>query len=152
MRPLAPSHGSFGYTGSVAAEPFYEIDHTADVALRVHGRDLAELLRNAADGMIALVGFATEPGPRLPLRIQLTAPDAETLLVTWLEEILAQAEGERTLLQDYTLRVTDPLVLEVEGTAAPIRSLAKEIKAVTFHGLQIRPAEGGLEASIVFDV
>jgi SHS2 domain-containing protein len=136
----------------VAAGPFYEIDHTADVALRVHGRDLAELLRNAAAGMIALAGFATEPGPCRPFRLRLTASDAETLLVTWLEEILAQAEAERTLLQDYTLRVTDPLGLDAEGSAAPVSSLAKEIKAVTFHGLQILPAEGGLEASIVFDV
>jgi SHS2 domain-containing protein len=136
----------------VGIEPYRELDHTADLALEAHGRDLAELFRNAADGMIAIAGYEPEEGPRFPRRLQLSAPDGETLLVTWLEEILSQAEAEHTLLQDYTLRVKDGTGLEVEAVALPIRRIAKEIKAVTFHELAIRPAEGGLEATIVFDV
>lgn len=152
MLTHAASHGSFGYTDNVAGEPYREIDHTADVALRAYGRDLAELLRNAADGMIALAGYETEAGPRRARHLSLSAPDGETLLVTWLEEILSQADAEHTLLQDYTLRMKGAAVLEVEAAALPIRRFTKEIKAVTFHGLAIRPAEGGLEATIVFDV
>jgi SHS2 domain-containing protein len=36
---------------SVPIFRFEEIEHTADVALRVHGKDLKELLKNAAFGM-----------------------------------------------------------------------------------------------------
>ena len=136
----------------MAIEPYRELDHTADLALKAQGRDLAELFRNAADGMIAIAGYEPEEGPRSARRLRLSAPDVETLLVTWLEEILSQAEAEHTLLQGYTLRVKDGTGLEVEADALPIRRITKEIKAVTFHGLAIRPAEGGLEATIVFDV
>jgi len=148
----ASGHGSIGYTGSVTAEPYRELDHTADLALMAHGRDLAELFRHAADGMIALAGYELEAGPGAVCNLRLSAPDGETLLVTWLEEILSQADAEHTLLQGYTLRVREATVLEVEAVALPIRRTAKEIKAVTFHELAIRPAEGGLEATIVFDV
>ncbi|MCJ7512718.1 MAG: archease [Anaerolineales bacterium] len=136
----------------MALEPYREIDHTADVALRVHGHDLAELLVNAANGMVELAGIETQAGPRGLHPLNLCAPDAETLLVTWLEEILSQAETEHTLLEDYTIRVTNSTVLEGEAWTAPIRHIGKEIKAVTFHDLEIRPGGSGLEATIVFDV
>jgi SHS2 domain-containing protein len=42
------------------------------------------------------------------------------------------------------------LLAQVES--APIASLAKEIKAVTYHNLAIRQTERGLQANIVFDV
>jgi SHS2 domain-containing protein len=38
----------------------------------------------------------------------------------------------------------------VEG--APIQTQSKEIKAVTYHNLEIRETSRGLEVSIVFDV
>ena len=136
----------------MANEPYRELDHTADVALVAHGRDLPELFRNAADGMIAVAGFEAEASPLGSRWMCLSAPDRETLLVTWLEEILSQAEAEHTLLRDYTLRVRDDTQLEVEAATASIRHIAKEIKAVTFHGLEIRRVEGGFEATIVFDV
>jgi SHS2 domain-containing protein len=136
----------------VDLEPYRELDHTADVALKARGRELADLLRNAADGMIALAGFETEPEPCGVRHLRLWATDSETLLVTWLEEILSQAEAEHTLLQGYTLRVIGATELEVEAATHPIRRVAKEIKAVTFHGLVIRSVQGGLEATIVFDV
>lgn len=133
-------------------EPYRELDHTADVALVAHGRDLAELFRNAADGMIAIAGFEAEASPLGSRRMCLSAPDRETLLVTWLEAILSQAEAEHTLLQDYTLRVRDDMQLDVEFSTASILRHAREIKAVTFHGLEIRRVEGVFEAVIVFDV
>jgi SHS2 domain-containing protein len=133
-------------------EPYSELDHTADVALTAHGRDLAELLCHAADGMIAIAGFEVEAATRGTRRMHLSAPDRETLLVAWLEEILSQAEAEHTLLRDYTLRVRADTQLDVVADTAAIRRMAREIKAVTFHRLEIRRVESGLEATIVLDV
>ena len=42
------------------------------------------------------------------------------------------------------------LSAEIEGV--PVESLAKEIKAVTYHNLAVRETARGLEATIVFDV
>ncbi len=136
----------------VASESFIELDHTADVALRAYGRDLAELLANAAAGMITLAGIEAEPGPGVSVDIHLSATDAESLLVTWLEEILSQAEVEHTLLKHYSLRVIDSTRLEGNARAMPIRSVTKVIKAVTFHRLEILPTGTGLEVTVVFDV
>jgi len=43
-----------------------------------------------------------------------------------------------------------PNLAEVAG--APIESIAKEIKAVTYHNLAVRETARGLETTIVFDV
>jgi len=42
--------------------------------------------------------------------------------------------------------------LKVEMSGAPILSLTKAIKAVTYHNLQVRPTARGYEVEIVFDV
>ena len=63
---------------------FEEIEHTADWALRVRGRDLGELLVNAARGMVSLM--ISNP-PATPLNvdrnIEIDSIDAESLLVDW---------------------------------------------------------------------
>jgi SHS2 domain-containing protein len=48
------------------------------------------------------------------------------------------------------IRDGERLLAEVEG--APIESIAKEIKAVTYHNLAVRKTGRGLETTIVFDV
>ena len=62
--------------------PWEEVDHTADWALRVRGGDLRALFENAARGMISLIGGEAVAGAHeIERRIDLSAPDLETLLV-----------------------------------------------------------------------
>ena len=42
--------------------------------------------------------------------------------------------------------------LHARLAGAPLLELQKSIKAVTFHNLEIRPVDAGLETTIVFDV
>jgi len=63
---------------------FEELEHTADWALRVRGRDLAELLVNAANGMMELAGVQTASAAGTIRKLELTSLDRESLLVDWL--------------------------------------------------------------------
>ena len=56
MLSRAPANMTLGYTPSVTPSGYVELDHTADWALRVQGTDLADLLEQAAAGMLALAG------------------------------------------------------------------------------------------------
>jgi SHS2 domain-containing protein len=130
---------------------FQEQPHTADWALEVWAPDLVGLLQQAARGMYALMHTHLQPEPRAAYRFEIAAPDQETLLVTFLSELLYFTQRDEVGFDifDLTLQV-DRLVAAIEG--APIESIAKEIKAVTFHNLTVRKTERGLEATIVFDV
>ncbi len=131
--------------------PYEEIQHTADWSLRVWAEDLPGLFAEAARGMASLSGTLLADSPRIRRTISRRGPDAESLLVSFLSELLYLGEEEKLGFDRFSLRITDNrLEAEIEGAA--ILSIDKIIKAVTFHNLQIRQTEKGFEVEIVFDV
>ncbi len=134
-------------------QPTYEeIDHTADWALRVRGQNLTDLFRNAALGMLSLLEIEPLPGNSESRSFELKAEDTETLLVTWLEELLYPLEVEGAAVVDFQVDVLEKVQLKATVKLNKIASINKEIKAVTFNELDIRAAEFGYETIIVFDV
>lgn len=130
---------------------FEELPHTADWALRVWAPSLEALLEQAARGMYALSGIEIVAQPELSRALEFSAADAETLLVDFLGELLYIAESERVAFNRFDITVAalhSRAVLE----GGPILTWKKEIKAVTYSDLAIRPTEAGLEVEIVFDV
>jgi SHS2 domain-containing protein len=132
---------------------FEEIEHTADWALRVRGRGLAELLTNAARGMVSLIVADPAALPSdVAQELELEAIDAESLLVDWLSELAYWAEAEMLIFHRFELQDVSPTSLRatIRGGHAP--DLKKHIKAVTYHNLEIVETVEGLEATVVFDV
>lgn len=133
----------------------YEVvDHTADWALRVWGHNLADLLLNAAIGMNSLMSGAPSANlnPTHTRTLTFDAFDSETLLVDWLTELAYFAEMEQLIFPTITLSNITPTHLEANIQGGTIPELAKHIKAVTYHNLEIIETTNGLETTIVFDV
>ncbi len=134
-------------------QPAYEeIEHTADWALRVRGQNLSELFRNAAFGMFSLLDIEPVPGNTESRFFELKAEDTETLLVSWLEELLYPLEVENATVVDFQVEVLEKAQLKAMIELKKIASIKKEIKAVTFNELDIRTVDSGYETIIVFDV
>jgi SHS2 domain-containing protein len=133
------------------AAGFEELEHTADWRLRVWAADLAGLLEQAALGMNSLCGIELDEGEQVSRKLELGAPDEETLLVDFLNEVLYFGEQEGLGFRHYFLKL-DGLNLEARLEGGKIRAQQKEIKAVTYHDLEIVRRKNGLEAALVFDV
>ena len=132
---------------------FEEIEHTADVALRVRATDLPGLFIAAARGMFHLMGADLSAIPVIERRVELSAADAEALLVDWLNELLYLREvyGEAyTVFQIESLTSTS-LSANVRGTKVA-RLPGRRIKAATFYDLRIQHEAEGYEVTVVFDV
>ncbi len=130
---------------------FRELEHTADWELEVWAPDLVTLLEQAARGMYTLSGIRLGPGPRQPRTLAVQAHDPESLLVSFLSELLFLGEQEGLGFDSFDLQLEgDRLQARLAG--APIVSTDKEIKAVTYHQLQVRETQEGLRVNIVFDV
>jgi SHS2 domain-containing protein len=128
-----------------------ELEHTADWALQVWAPDMATVLAEAARGMYRLMAVVLDEGPRQRRRLELEAADRESLLVEFLAELLYLAESEGLAFDVLELDVAgNRLAASLEG--APIGSQSKEIKAVTYHRLEVRDTKRGIETCIVFDV
>ena len=130
---------------------FEEIPHTADWAVRVWAADLPGLLAESAHAMNILAGVKTAPEGRNTRSLELEATDPESLLVALLSELLYIQEQENLALEHFDIHV-DVDHLSATAESAPIASIDKLIKAVTWHNLKIKLTEWGLEVVIVFDV
>jgi SHS2 domain-containing protein len=121
--------------GIPAEADFEEVEHTADWALRIRGRDLPASLPLTEER-----------------RLELEAYDAESLLVNWLSELAYWAEAEALVCYEFELAEVRPTHLQavVRGGRAP--ELQKHIKAVTYHNLEIVETQQGLQVTVVFDV
>ena len=130
---------------------FEELPHTADWSLRVWAKSLPALFAEAARGMYALSGANQAEGPKVKRTFEAEATDAESLLVAFLSELVYAVEQEHLIFDEFDIQVKG-IKLKVEMSGAPILSLAKAIKAVTYHNLQIQQTARGYEVEIVFDV
>ena len=132
---------------------FEDVEHTADRALRIHGRDLAELFSNAAAGLNSLMlASDSADAANVAKRIELEAADAEDLLVAWLSELAFWAEIESLIFSRYHFMELTPVRLRAVITGGHVEALQKHVKAVTFHNLAIRREPEGLVVTVVFDV
>lgn len=133
------------------AAGYREHEHTADWELEVWAPDLPELFVQSARGMMALSGARLEPEPRVEHTLMLEAPDAESLLVIFLGELLFLAEMENLAFDVFEISIHENR-LRGGMRGAPLAWRDKEIKAVTYHNLAILETSHGLEVRLVFDV
>jgi SHS2 domain-containing protein len=132
---------------------FEEIEHTADRALIIYGRNLEELLLNAARGLNSLMSANEDLNSTPKIKsIELDALDAESLLVEWLSELAYWAEAEMLVFSKFDLQNLTPTHVKALIHGRRVTQMEKHIKAVTYHNLEIVKSEKGLAATVVFDV
>ncbi len=101
--------------------------------------------------MYFLLDVRVASGERFSADFRTSGIDPETLLVGFLSELLYRLESDRLAFDQIQLQFsTQSLDVHLEG--AKVISQKKEIKAVTYHNLEIRQVNGSYEATIVFDV
>ena len=130
---------------------YHCIDHTADIGIRVVSEDVRGLFEEAALALIDIMGARSSEG-RDCVRISVEGFDQADVLVRWLQEILYRVEVE-------DLRISQVEVLEVnpKGLTALVAGiniptvLSEEIKAVTYHNLEILEVDNHVETTIIFD-
>ncbi len=133
---------------------FEELSHTADLEIRVWGQDLASLFSAAADGMIHLSGIEDyeEGFSAVTESISLDAMDYEGLLILFLEELLYRLTEDYMLFSIDKISISTEFSLKAKLRGTQIRAYQRDIKAVTYHRLNIRETDQGYEVNIVFDI
>ena len=131
---------------------FEEIEHTADIAIRVWGHDLDELFAHAAYGMACQMADVNAVAPTVEHTVELEAYDTETLLVSWLGELLYLGERDGCIFTEFDVLEVTLNRLHAVVRGGPVSEHRTHIKAVTFSDLEIVDTDAGYETTIVFDV
>ncbi len=132
------------------------IDHTADFGIHVFGSDLQELFSNAAFAMFDIITDIGTLKAADEKKIHVTGDDWPDLMVNWLREMLFLWTGRELLVKKADILSISEYQLMAVITADPYdpdRHLVNnEIKAVTYHQIQVNSIDNGWESKIIFDV
>ncbi len=143
-------------------EASYEFfEHTADIGLRGHGKDLGELFLHMAEGMFDLIAVKkprqAETKPQKKEHTLLVkAGNREELLVSWLSELLSLADIHKVIFTTFIIDKINDTEIKARAGGVPLHSgnfiRQTEIKAVTYHQLKIEGKAEFLTAEVIFDV
>jgi len=141
----------------------YEIlPHTADLRIRARGKTREELFLNALRGMSAVLqpldavrgrpAAVSRGGGDVRREVKLSSPDSASLLIDFLSEALALSQINREVYTDVTFDELAEKSLRGTLIGLPVSGLEKDIKAVTYHGVEIRETDAGYEATVIYDI
>ena len=132
----------------------YEIlEHTGDVKIRVFGETPDGLFQNALLAMNEILKPKIK-GQRSKVRnIEITSTDLNALLVDFLSEINYLRQVNREVYDKVKFTKFSAVKVEAELNGRKVEEFGEDIKAVTFHELDVRQGPEGIwETVIVFDV
>ncbi|MFZ1985625.1 MAG: archease [Desulfatitalea sp.] len=133
-------------------------DHTADLGIEISGADPEALFTNAGHALFEVIA----PSVRLPVEglrrhtISVQGEDWADLMVNWLRELLYLWNGRQQLLGQLRIESLDQNRLQAAVTTGDYivgqYRIDKEVKAVTYHQVQVGPTNDGWRARVIFDV
>jgi SHS2 domain-containing protein len=139
------------------ADAMFEVfEHTADVGLRIRAADRRTLFAEAGRALFSLlVANPTAVQCLQQKSFEIAGDHDEYLLFDWLNELLYTYETEHLLLAEFNVH------LSAEGLQATCRGepidrsrhqLDHEVKAITYHALQVQAVADGWLAEVIVDI
>ena len=127
------------------------LEHPADIKIKSYGSDLAELFANSALGMMDFLYDLQSVKITHHESIEVTGENLENLLVNWLSELLFLSDiNNRAYIEFSIKKVDNTSVIAVLGSGMAVSR--DDIKAVTYHDLQVIRVENAWEAIVVYDI
>jgi SHS2 domain-containing protein len=141
-------------------KPGFELfDHTADIGVHAYGNSVSDIFEQGARSMYSILFHNQIPEVELKgeFEIKLQSSDLEQLLVDWLDELLFIYSTENILINDFKIDIDlDKFTLDarIKGEELTDEQLKEtiEIKAVTYHMLEIKKTDDSWTATIIFDI
>ena len=130
--------------------------HEADVGVRGVGETLAQAYEQAALALTAAITDVATVAPKTRIGIACDAPDAELLLVDWLNALVYEMATRNMLFSRFEVELQDNyLTAQVWGEMIEVarHHPATEVKGATYTALKVaQQADGSWLAQCVVDV
>ena len=140
----------------MSRQPFEMVAHTSDIGVCIHGGSMDELLVNAAHALYSIMLRTSGLEERLERVVAVDSPDAETLLIDWLNELIYLFDAERLAFSRFDVEQLSECRLEIrcfgESIDTSRHRVAREVKAATYHAAHIYRTRGRYSAHVILDV
>lgn len=141
---------------SQTTDKYIRLDHTGDIRIEVFGNSLKELFANSAYALFDVITDASKITPQLADTVEVSGVDQEELLVNWLSELNFLFLTELKVFNKFEIEHINENELTATVLGEKFNShkhpFHTEIKAITFHDLQIKKVKDQWKTKIVFDI
>jgi SHS2 domain-containing protein len=135
---------------------FEILDHTADIGIIVHGENLKTLYENAGEAFFHLITDLRKVKRRVERRVHIEGKSLDRLMVDWLSELLYLHDVENLLFKEFNVESVGEDGLEATVKGEPFQDgvhvIKTEVKAVTYHQIEVRQETGGWRAQVILDL
>lgn len=134
---------------------FRVIDVPGDVGLRAEGDTVEECFINAAKGLYSLITDVDKVEPLIEKTIEITDESLESLLISFLNELIFQFDAYGFLGKSIDLKIEGlSLKAKVKGETFDLHRHDRKllIKAATYHNLKLFREDSRFVAEIIFDI
>lgn len=118
---------------------------TADMGFNAYGKNLNEAFENAALAMFNIITDTDNVEPKSEITFEITSEDEVSLLYDYLEELLFHHEIDFMLFSKFNVEIDDNLHLKATISGEEINwdrhERKTEIKAITFHKMQVKKTD-----------
>ncbi|MFH1416355.1 MAG: archease [Elusimicrobiota bacterium] len=141
---------------SVNDRGFIPVEHTADIGLKLWGQVPEDLFYSGLMGLRYLADRSLCNNAVLEARaIEIDSPDMESLLVDFLNELLYMINSENWIpaeIDDICI-TGSRLICSIMGSRSDSGpGTGREIKAATYHNLEIRKNDDSMSTVVYFDI
>lgn len=135
-------------------------EHTADLWVEARGRDIGEVVNRLVNGLYGVIASSMNlKGEAVQKEIHGKGPDLETALVELLSEILYMFDAGPYVVVESITSVErsekwDRINLSGKWCEfeIPEGHMGMEVKAVTYHGTEIKREGGEMVAKVLLDL
>jgi len=135
---------------------FEILDHTADIGIIVHGENLRALFENAGEAFFHLITDLRKVKGRIEKRVSIGGESLDRLMVDWLSELLYLHDVENLLFKGFKVDSVGEDGLKAAVKGEPFREgvhvIKTEVKAVTYHQIEVRHENRGWRAQVILDL
>ena len=139
---------------------FEFLEHTADVYVAAYGSNLEEAFENSATAMFETMTDTKQVRASEEDRLEVIARDEEDLLYSWLEALLLKFEVDGRLYSRFKVEsinsIPEGFILRAkmwgESYNRERHKSRTDVKAVTYHRMEILKTDSDLTVKFILDI
>lgn len=144
----------------IEKKSFKFLEHTADIFIEAYGNNLEEVYENAALALFEVMTDTSKIDQTLSEIVKVRAADNFELLYNWLEQFLIKFEVENKIYSKFEVKaikkINSELILSAKIFGEPFNHEKHpskvEVKAITYHEMDIKEHNGLFKARFLLDI
>ena len=130
---------------------------SGDFAFEASGETLEDLFASCAEACFSAMAELSKIEPKIDYSINISADSLDDLLVDFLSELIYLKDAEKIFFSRFDIRIdNDNISLNAVAQGERIdynkHDIKVDVKAATYHNLEIKRVEKGFKVKVILDL